>query len=142
MIGHHAPNKACEFSRSRGNGQWLGLMRGDGTELSFQTFIAFVGVSDDLGIIALLSFHKRGGGFSGQGAGVALSRLSEEPSNVRIALLRDPQTVDMGAAGVFARHQSQIRGKAIRVGEAVEVRYLGNRSQSNEGLNAAEAGKL
>ena len=81
MIGHHAPNKAREFSRGRGDGQRLGLMRGDRTELSFQPFIAFVGVSDDLGIIALLSFHKRGRSFSGQGAGEALSRLSEKPSN-------------------------------------------------------------
>ena len=142
MIGHHAPNKASELSRCRSDGQRFRLMRGDGTELSFQTFIAFIGVSDDLGIIALLSFHKRGGGFSRQGAGVALSRLGEQPSNVRIALLRDPQAVDMGAAGVFARHQSQIRGEAIRVWEAVEVRHLGDRGQSDVGLDAAEAGKL
>ena len=121
MIGHHTPNKAREFSCGRGDGQRLGLMRGDGTKPLFQTFIAFVGVCDDLWIIALLSFHKRCGGFSGQGAGVALCRLGEQPSNVRIALLRDPQAVDMGAAGVFARHQSQIRGEAIRIGEAVEV---------------------
>ena len=54
MIRHHPPDKAGEFTGDSGSGDIVWAAVGDFPEFAFESFIGFIGIGNDCGIVSFL----------------------------------------------------------------------------------------
>ena len=113
MVGHHAPDEAGELTGDGGSGDVVGTGEVDPPEFTFETFIGFVGVSNDCRLVSLLS-GLQGLGFSSYlTSAVALGGFREQCSQMGVSFLGDAGSSNTGAAGVFTWHKSQVSREMI-----------------------------
>ena len=113
MIGHHAPDEAGEFTGDSGSGNVVGTGEVDPLEFAFETFISFIGVSNNRRFVSLLSGFQCLRFSSDLTSAVALGGFREQCSEMSVSFLGDAGSSNTGAAGVFTWHKSQVSREMI-----------------------------
>ena len=114
MAGHHTPDETGKFTGDSGSGDIAWAREADSFEFAFETFVSFVGISNDLRFVSLLSGFQCLGLCSCLTSTVALSGFCEQCSQVGISFPGNTRSADVCTAGMFTRNKAQICREMVR----------------------------